>query len=70
MPSKHKKNCAIEKKALKAAKKLEKIPEPTNRDIEKILKESIAEARQLQKLLKPEWFVKDTDKPSKKQKKK
>jgi hypothetical protein len=70
MPYKHKKNCAIEKKALKAAKKLERIPEPTDKDIEKILRESMAEAQRLQKLLKPEWFVKDTDKPSKKKKKK
>ncbi len=69
MPYKHKKNC-IEKKALAAAKELEKIPEPSKEEIVEIYKEGIHGAERLQKLLKPEWFVKDIDKPGKKLKKK
>jgi hypothetical protein len=60
MAYKHKKNC-IEKKALAAAKELEKIPMPTEKDIVKIYKQGMEEAQRLQKLLKPEWFVKDED---------
>lgn len=70
MQYKHRKNCVIEKKALKAAKKLEKIPEPTEKDVQKIYKAALEESRQLERLLKPEWFVKDVDKPPKKQRKK
>ncbi len=67
MAYKHKKNC-VEKKALAAAKELEKIPEPSKEEITKIYKEGIKEVQRLQKLLKPEWFVKDIDKPAKKTK--
>ncbi|MEM4253795.1 MAG: hypothetical protein QXR48_00185 [Candidatus Woesearchaeota archaeon] len=70
MQKKHSKNCKIEKKALAAAKELEKIPEPSREEISKIYREGIEEARRLQKLLKPEWFVKDIDKPGKRLKKK
>ncbi len=65
MPYKHKKNC-IEKKALAAAKELEKIPEPSKEEITRIYREGLKEVGRLQKLLKPEWFVKDIDKPAKK----
>ncbi len=64
MPYKHKKNC-IEKKALSRAKALEKIPEPSKEDIVRLYKEGLREAERLQKLLKPEWFVKDVDKAGK-----
>ncbi|MEM4239622.1 MAG: hypothetical protein QXM31_00335 [Candidatus Woesearchaeota archaeon] len=67
MEYRHKKNC-IEKRALAAAKKLEKIPEPTKEEIAGIYKETVEEARRLNKILKPEWFVKDIDKPAKKAK--
>jgi len=69
MPYKHKKNC-VEKKALAAAKELEKIPEPSKEEITKIYKEGMEEVPRLQKLLKPEWFVEDVDKQGKKLKKK
>jgi hypothetical protein len=69
MAYKHKKNC-VEKKAISAAKELEKIPEPTKKEIAEIYKEGMEEAQRLQKLLKPEWFVEDTDKPGRKLKKK
>jgi hypothetical protein len=69
MPIKHKKN-RVEKKAIAAAKKLESIPEPSKEEIIRIYKEGMREAERLQRLLKPEWFVKDTDKPGKKLKKK
>jgi hypothetical protein len=68
MPSKKKDK--LVKKALVAAKALEKIPEPTEKEIVKIYREGLEEARKLQKLLKPEWFVEDTDKQGKKLKKK
>lgn len=58
------------KKTLAAAKELEKIPEPTEKEIVSIYKDALEEARRLQKLLKPEWFVKDVDKPGKKLRKK
>jgi len=66
----NKKKDKLVKKALAAAKELEKIPEPTEKDIVKIYKAGLEEARKLQKLLKPEWFVEDTDKQGKKLKKK
>ncbi len=59
----------IAKKALKAAKELEQLPTPTKQEIVKLYKEGLEEAKRLQKLLKPEWFVKDVDKPGKKTKK-
>ena len=52
------------KKALKAAKELEQVPMPSKEDIVRIYKEGLEEAKRLQKLLKPEWFVEDKDKPS------
>ncbi|MEM2916141.1 MAG: hypothetical protein QXT19_02180 [Candidatus Woesearchaeota archaeon] len=70
MHKKRNKKCKIGKKALVAAKELEKIPEPSREEIVKIYKEGMHEAERLQKLLKPEWFVKDIDKPGKKLRKK
>lgn len=49
------------KDALKAAKELERLPLPTDKEIVKLYKEGLEEARKLQKLLTPEWFVEDTD---------
>ena len=49
------------KRALKAAKELERLPLPTDKEIVQLYKEGLEEARKLQKLLKPEWFVEDTD---------
>ena len=61
----------IVKRALKAAKELEKIPMPTRQEVSDIYKKALGESRDLQKLLKPEWFVKDVHgKPKKKAKKK
>jgi hypothetical protein len=59
----------IAKKALKAAKELEKMPMPSREEIAAIYKDAMEEAKKLQKLLKPEWFVKDVDEPGKKKKK-
>ncbi len=59
----------IAKKALAAAKELEKIPAPSEKEIVAVYKKAFEEAKRLQKLLKPEWFVKDTDKPARKKKK-
>jgi len=55
----------ISKKALAAAKELEKIPMPSREEIVKYYKEGLEEAKRLQRLLKPVWFVDDTDKPGK-----
>jgi hypothetical protein len=55
----------ISKRALAAAKELEKIPMPTREEIVKYYKEGLEEAKRLQRLLKPAWFVDDTDKPGK-----
>ncbi len=60
---------SLAKKALAAAKEIEKLPEPTKKEIVAVYKDALEEARRLQKLLKPEWFVKDVDKPGKKKKK-
>lgn len=70
MQKDHRAKCKIEKKALLAAKELEKIPEPSKEEITRIYREGIEEAHRLQRLLKPEWFVKDIDKPGKRLKKK
>lgn len=48
-------------KALAKAHELEKVPMPTRQEIVKIYKEGMEEAEKLRKLLKPEWFMKDTD---------
>ncbi len=57
-------------KTLAAAKELEKIPGPSKEEIVMIYKEGMREAERLQKLLKPEWFVKDIDRPGKRLRKK
>jgi len=49
------------RKALVRAKEIEKIPVPTKQEIVKIYKQGLEEAEKLRKLLKPQWFVKDTD---------
>ena len=59
----------IAKQALKAAKELEKLPAPTKQEIVRLYKDGLEEAKRLQKLLKPEWFVKDVDKSAKRKKK-
>lgn len=59
-----------EKKVLSAAKELEKIPMPSDREIAALYKEGLKHAQELQKLLKPEWFVSDKDRSGKKFKKK
>jgi hypothetical protein len=53
----------IAKKALAGARKLEKIPFPSISELKKEHSKDLVEVKNLQKLLKPEWFVKDTDKP-------
>ena len=53
------------KKALAAAKELEKLPQPTEKQIVALYKQGLQEAERLNKLLKPEWFVGDKDKASK-----
>jgi hypothetical protein len=70
MQVKHKKNCAVEKNALKSARALEKIPELTETDVKKIYNAALEESRRLEGLLRPEWFVKDIDKPIRKKGKK
>lgn len=62
------KNKKLVKKALAAAKELEKIPFPTAEEIASVYKEGIEEAGRLQKLLKPSWFVRDVDVKKKKRK--
>jgi hypothetical protein len=59
----------LAKQALKAAKELEKIPMPSQEEIVRVYKDAFEQAKRLQKLLKPAWFVQDTDKPGKKRKK-
>ncbi len=56
------------KQAMKAAKKLEKIPVPSDKELLKIYKDAKSSVQRLNKLLKPQWFVKDKDKPKKKKK--
>lgn len=65
-----KKSDTLVKEALKAAKALEKIPLPSDKELLAMAKEGLAHAQQLQKMLKPEWFVKDVDASSKKKAKK
>jgi len=52
--------------AMKRAKELEKIPVPTDKEIVAIYKDGLKEAEKLRKLLKPHWFIADTDKAKKK----
>jgi len=59
-----------EKKVLAAAKALEKIPMPSDREIVALYKEGLKHAEELRKLLKPEWFVSDKDRAGKRLKKK
>ena len=49
------------RKAMEKAKELEKIPVPTKEEIVAIYKDGLEEAEKLRKMLKPQWFVKDTD---------
>lgn len=58
------------KEAMKRAKKLEKLPMPTRKEIAEVYKEGMEEAQKLQKLLKPQWFLKDVHKKKKKKAKK
>jgi hypothetical protein len=46
------------------------MPVPSREEIARIYKDAMEEAKKLQKLLKPEWFVKDVDEPGKRKKKK
>jgi hypothetical protein len=49
------------RKAMEKAKQLEKIPVPTKQEIVSIYKAGLEEAEKLRKLLKPAWFMHDTD---------
>ncbi len=49
------------RKALEDAKKLEKNEEPSTDEIVTNYKDAFEQAEQLKKLLRPEWFIKDTD---------
>ena len=51
---------------MRLAKELEKIPEPTDKDIVNIYKEAKDSVDRLQKMLKPEWFVEDPEDKKKK----
>ncbi len=48
------------RKAMEKAKELEKTPLPTREEIVKTYKDGLKEAEKLRKLLKPQWFVKET----------
>ena len=56
------------RKAMVKAKALEKIPVPTKQEIVSIYKDGLEEAEKLRKLLKPEWFIRDTDVKKKRKK--
>jgi len=59
----------VVKEAMARAKELEKKPVPRKEDVLKIYKEGLEEAKKLNKLLKPSWFISDTHKvPSRKKK--
>ncbi len=47
-------------KAMKAAKKLEKIPMPKDKDLLKVYKDTKQSIQRLNKLLKPQWYLDDT----------
>lgn len=53
------------KKALDSAKKLEKHSPVPKKDVVKLYKDGMKRADMMQKLLKPVWFVQDTDSPRK-----
>jgi len=55
-------------KAMAKAKEIEKIPQPTKEEIVSIYKEGLEEAEKLRKLLRPEWFMHDTDVKKKRKK--
>ncbi len=57
------------RKAMEKAKELEKIPVPTKQEIVSIYKDGLEEAEKLRKLLRPEWFMHDTDAKKRKRKK-
>ena len=57
-------------KAMKAAKKLEKIPVPKDKELLKVYKDTKQSIQRLNKLLKPQWYLDDTTKRSSKRKKK
>lgn len=54
-----KKQSKATRKALELAKKLESQPVPSRQEIAETYKVGMEEARKLQKLLAPEWFVRD-----------
>jgi len=56
--------------ALQRAKELARKPVPTREEIVAVYKDGLEEAEKLRKLLKPEWFMNDVCKPTKKTKKK
>lgn len=49
-------------KAMKLAKKLEAKTVPSRKEIAQVYKKGMAEAKKLQQLLEPSWFVKDVHK--------
>jgi len=55
---------------MEKAKELERKPVPSMVEIVEIYKDGLKEAERLRKLLKPQWFVQDIDKHSKKKAKK
>jgi len=57
----------IVEEALEAAKKLEEQHVPTDEEVLETYRDGMSEAEKLRGMLKPSWFVKDTD--SKKRKK-
>ena len=57
------------REAMKKAKELEKIPEPTDKDILKIYKDTKESVKRLHKMLEPEWFVEEPKKKKTKKKK-
>ena len=69
MPKKEIKKANI-KKALTAAKALEKIPMPSAKELAALHKEGLKHVQELQKLLKAEWFVSDKDRAGKRLKRK
>jgi len=58
------------RQAMVKAKELEKIPSLTKEEIVAVYKEGLEEAEKLRKLLKPQWFIHDTDVKQKKAKRK
>ena len=48
-------------KALARAKELEKLPDPSREEIVSIYKDALEQAEKLNKLLEPQWFIRDED---------